>query len=77
MSEQRTFGAPAWAPKRKCRMLRFRHLVEQRGLTQATFAAVRGLLEVRRLLLREGTIVDATTIAAPSSTKNARRAHEP
>jgi hypothetical protein len=52
-------------------ILRFRHLLEQHGLTQAIFNSITGLLEERRLLLRSGTIVDATIIAAPSSTKNA------
>ena len=52
-------------------ILRFRHLLEQHGLTHAIFDAVADLLEERRLLLRSGTIVDATIIAAPSSTKNA------
>jgi transposase, IS5 family len=47
------------------------HLLEQQGLTKAIFAAVQGLLKERRLLLRSGTIVDATIIAAASSTKNA------
>jgi transposase, IS5 family len=52
-------------------ILRFRHLLEQYGLSQAIFDSITGLLEERRLLLRSGTIVDATIIAAPSSTKNA------
>src|SRR5271156_5290695 len=47
-------------------ILRFRHLLEQHGLTKAIFDAVAGLLEERRLLLRSGTIVDATIIAAPT-----------
>jgi transposase, IS5 family len=56
-------------------ILRFRHLLEQHGLTCAIFEAIGGLLEARGLLLRAGTIVDATIIAAPSSTKTrARRA---
>jgi IS5 family transposase len=50
-------------------ILRFRHLLEQHGLTQAIFNSITGLLEQPRLLLRAGTIVDATIIAAPSSTK--------
>jgi IS5 family transposase len=58
-------------------ILRFRHLLERYGLTQAIFEAVRGLLEERRLLLRAGTIVDATIIAAPSSTKNATVSRDP
>src|SRR6266853_16829 len=58
-------------------ILRFRHLLEQHERTQAIFAAVAGLLEERRLLLRSGTIVDATIIAAPSSTKNASASRDP
>ena len=58
-------------------LLRFRHLLEQHGLTQAIFNSITGLLEERRLLLRSGTIVDATIIAAPSSTKNARKTRDP
>lgn len=58
-------------------ILRFRHLLEQHRLPEAIFAAVRGLLEEKRLLLRAGTIVDATIIAAPSSTKNAAEARDP
>ena len=58
-------------------ILRFRHLLEQHQLTQAIFDAVRDLLETQRLWLRAGTIVDATIIAAPSSTKNAAAARDP
>jgi hypothetical protein len=58
-------------------ILRFRHLLEQHRLTRAMFDAVASLLEERRLLLRSGTIVDATIIAAPSSTKNASAARDP
>ena len=58
-------------------ILRFRHLLEQHRLTQAIFDAVASLLEERRLLLRSGTIVDATIIAAPSSTKNATATRDP
>jgi IS5 family transposase len=58
-------------------ILRFRHLLEQHGLTSAIFDAIGGLLEARGLLLRAGTIVDATIIAAPSSTKNAGAARDP
>src|SRR5216684_3936200 len=41
-------------------ILRFRHLLEQHGLTHGIFDAVADLLEARRLLLRSGTIVEAT-----------------
>lgn len=58
-------------------ILRFRHLLERHELTAAIFAEVRALLEEKRLLLKSGTIVDATIIAAPPSTKNADRARDP
>lgn len=58
-------------------ILRFRHLLEQHGLTEAIFAEIRALLEERRLLLKSGTIVDATIIAAPPSTKNAEGRRDP
>ncbi len=58
-------------------ILRFRHLLEQHHLTEAIFAEVRGLLEEQRLLLKAGTMVDATIIAAPSATKNQAAARDP
>ncbi len=58
-------------------ILRFRHLLEQHQLTERIFAQIRTLLEEKRLLLRSGTIVDATIIAAPPSTKNADGARDP
>lgn len=58
-------------------ILRFRHLLEQHGLTAKIFALVKELLAAKRLLLKSGTIVDATIIAAPSSTKNARKTRDP
>jgi transposase, IS5 family len=58
-------------------ILRFRHLLEQHQLTAEIFAAVRTLLETRGLLLKQGTIVDATILSAPSSTKNATKTRDP
>ena len=58
-------------------ILRFRHLLEQHQLTERIFGLVRGLLEQKRLLLKSGTIVDATIIEAPPSTKNEARARDP
>jgi len=58
-------------------ILRFRHLLERHQLTEAIFAAIRDLLTEKRLLLKAGTIVDATIISAPSSTKNAAQARDP
>lgn len=58
-------------------ILHFRHLLEQHQLPEQLFALVRGLLENQGLLLKSGTIVDATIIAAPSSTKNAKETRDP
>ena len=58
-------------------ILRFRHLLERHQLTEQIFALVRGLLEQKRLLLKSGTIVDATIIDAPPSTKNEAKARDP
>jgi IS5 family transposase len=51
-------------------ILNFRHLLETHKLQERFFHIVNAVLEKRGLLMREGTIVDATIIAAPSSTKN-------
>jgi IS5 family transposase len=58
-------------------ILRFRHLLERHGLSEQIFALVRGLLEQKRLLLKSGTIVDATIIDAPPSTKNEAQVRDP
>lgn len=58
-------------------LLQFRHLLERHRLTQAIFAEVNAHLGERGLLLREGTIVDATIIAAAPSTKNRAKARDP
>lgn len=58
-------------------ILRFRHLLERHQLTAQMFEAVKTLLEERQLLLKAGTIVDATIIGAPSSTKNATQTRDP
>jgi IS5 family transposase len=58
-------------------ILHFRHLLEQHALTEQLFALVRGLLETKGLLLKAGTIVDATIINAPTSTKNATAQRDP
>lgn len=58
-------------------ILRFRRLLEKHDLTEEIFNEVRALLEEKRLLLKAGTIVDATIIAAPSSTKNREGKRDP
>jgi IS5 family transposase len=51
-------------------ILNFRRLLEQHGLAEKILAAVNRHLDARGLLLRQGTVIDATIIHAPSSTKN-------
>src|SRR5438876_11171858 len=58
-------------------VLNFRHWLEEHDLTRALFDEIGAMLEERGLLMRQGTIVDATIIAAPSSTKNEDKARDP
>lgn len=58
-------------------ILRFRHILEKNGLTGAILETINGLLAEKRLTLKSGTIVDATIISAPSSTKNAKGTRDP
>jgi transposase, IS5 family len=58
-------------------ILNFRHLLERHELTKAIFAAVAEHLAAKGELLRGGTIVDATLIAASPSTKNKARQRDP
>jgi len=58
-------------------LLKFRHWLERHDLTRALFEEVGTVLEERGLLMRQGTIVDATIIAAPPSTKNKEKARDP
>lgn len=58
-------------------LLKFRRLLETHDLCKALFTAINADRAARGLLLREGTLVDATLIAAPCSTKNEKRARDP
>jgi IS5 family transposase len=58
-------------------LLKFRRLLETHDLTKQILEQVTGLLEDKKLLLREGTIVDATIIAAAPSTKNKSQQRDP
>ena len=58
-------------------ILNFRHLLEKHQLGQALFDEVRRFLGERGLLLKSGTIVDASLIDAPSSTKNKEGKRDP
>jgi transposase, IS5 family len=51
-------------------ILRFRHLLEEHQLAEQILATVNATLANKGLMLREGTVMDVTLIAAPSSTKN-------
>ncbi|MBT5155080.1 MAG: IS5 family transposase [Gammaproteobacteria bacterium] len=51
-------------------ILKFRHLLEEHKLGQKLFAEINKHLDEQGLVLREGSIVDASIIAAPTSTKN-------
>jgi transposase, IS5 family len=56
---------------------RFRHLLEEHDLGRALFERVNAHLAAQGIKVAGGTIVDATIIAAPSSTKNADKARDP
>lgn len=58
-------------------LLKFRRLLEDQGLTGVIFETIRDHRARQGLLLREGTLMDATLIAAPPSTKNRDRARDP
>lgn len=58
-------------------LLHFRHLLEKHRLGEAMFAVLNAKLEADGLVMRGGSIVDATIIAAPSSTKNATGTRDP
>ena len=69
-------GAAARLPDERT-ILRFHHLLEQHDLAPDMLRLVNDLLQTRGLMLRTGTAVDATLIAAPSSTKNADGERDP
>jgi transposase, IS5 family len=58
-------------------IMRFRHLLEENGLSKDLFEAVNDTLRRKGLMLKKGTIVDATIIDAPSSTKNEAKERDP
>jgi len=58
-------------------LLKFRRRLERHGLTRRIFETINAHLAERGLMLREGTIVDATLIAAAPSTKNRKKARDP
>jgi IS5 family transposase len=69
-------GAMARLPD-ETTILRFRHLLEEHKLAANMLEVVNNILQVKGLMMRTGTVVDATLIAAPSSTKNAEGERDP
>jgi IS5 family transposase len=72
-------GLGGWAERLpdETTILRFRHLLEKHKLAPQILKTVNDLLSSKGLLLRTGTVVDATLIAAPNSTKNAEGERDP
>jgi IS5 family transposase len=60
-----------------CTILRFRHLLEENNLSIQLLATINATLIAKGLMLKTGTVVDATLIAAPSSTKNSTGERDP
>ena len=58
-------------------ILRFRHLLEKHDLAADMLRVVNDILQAKGLTMKKGTVVDATLIAAPSSTKNAEGERDP
>ena len=75
----REFAGLTWdtAVPDETTILRFRRLLEEYKLSAQILVLVNELLSAKGLLLRAGTVVDATLIAAPSSTKNAAGSRDP
>lgn len=58
-------------------LLRFRHLLEENKLQEKFFQQVEKMLEKNKIIVKKGTIVDATIITAPTSVKNAKKQRDP
>jgi IS5 family transposase len=58
-------------------LLKFRHLLEKHELQKELFETVKGVLEEAGKIMHGGTIIDATIIEAPSSTKNRAKSRDP
>lgn len=72
-------GLDSWSTRLpdESTILRFRHLLEKHNLAEQMLALINDLLRDKGLMRRAGTVVDATLIAAPSSTKNASGERDP
>jgi IS5 family transposase len=75
----REFASLGWTTRLpdESTILRFRHLLEQHKLAAQMLVVINDMLATKGLMLRAGTVVDATLISAPSSTKNASGERDP
>jgi IS5 family transposase len=75
----REFAGLSWdtALPDETTILRFRRLLEQHKLAPQILGVLNDLMRDKGLMLRRGTVVDATLIAAPSATKNASGERDP
>ena len=75
----REFASLGWTTRLpdESTILRFRHLLEQHKLAAQMLVVINDMLATKGLMLRTGTVVDATLISAPSSTKNASGKRDP
>ena len=75
----REFASLGWTTRLpdESTILRFRHLLEEHKLAAQMLVVINDMLATKGLMLRTGTVVDATLISAPSSTKNASGERDP
>ena len=75
----REFASLGWTTRLpdESTILRFRHLLEQHKLAAQMLGVINDMLATKGLMLRAGSVVDATLISAPSSTKNAGGERDP
>jgi transposase, IS5 family len=71
------FGSVTEALPDETTILKFRHFLEEHALTGKLLEAVNEHLKAKGSLMSKGTMVDATIIHAPSSTKNAKKQRDP
>ncbi|MFW9876496.1 MAG: IS5 family transposase [Candidatus Thorarchaeota archaeon] len=58
-------------------ILNFRHLLEEHDLSEIIFSSISDYLNEKGLFMKKGTIVDATIVSSPSSTKNKKKKRDP
>ena len=76
-SMRRFAGVPLDSIPDETTICKFRHFLEKHRLTEALFRCTAQYLSERGMLLSEGTMVDATILHAPASTKNRDKARDP